>query len=480
MRTFILTAARCMFAVLLGFAVAAGGQYIKIETMDAESAFPRVDVHISAHLPSKAPIRENSLSLYEDGSRAGGRITLVPQPGPDKRLSLVILIDSSRSITKKFLAFAKQSAKDLAKASGPHANIAVYRFNDTVRLLNDFSGNEDEIRKHINSIRRRGTRTHLYDAITDAIRLSDKMENGKIVVYTDGKDEGSCITEGALVRNAKDAGFPVYFIFPASTRRTKLLERISNLTGGMAAYRPDRTCMADIFRAVRSAGAHDYLLSYTTSLKPDGRLHTIEIMLKQGRVSGFDRATFRTPHERFDVLALLSGNNVLIGVLVLIGVILLAAVLVLLYREKKYFKKIFEIEKKLSADRTAPGPDAQAYGLWRIRTPSMEEDPDSMYENAWLFQKNGPDAGRKLPIHLREVTIGRKRSNHIILNDDAVSDVHARITNRNGAYYLYDLLSERGVYLNGKKLLRPKQLYDWDEITLGETRLIFRGSQTIR
>jgi hypothetical protein len=478
MRTFILAAVQCI-ATLLWVAWAAGAPYIKIEKIDA-AFFPRVDVHISVRTPFNARIREDNLSLYEDGRKEGGRITLVPEPGPDGSLSLAILIDSSRSITKKFLAFAKASAEDLAGTCGPRSNIAVYRFNDTVRLLNDFSSDENTTRKHINSIRRRGTRTHLYDALNDAIHMSEKRKNGKIVVYTDGKDEGSCITEGALVRNAKDAGVPVYFIFPSSTPLTRLLEQISNLTGGTTAYHPGRSCIKDIIRSVRSAAIHDYLLKYTTSLKPDGKLHTVEIMLKQGRASGSDSATFRAPYGQFDVLSLLSGNNVLIGAIALIGVFLLAAVLALLYREKKYLKKIFEIEKRLSADLAVPGPEDRASGHRRIRTPITEEDPDSVYASAWLFQKNGPDAGRKLPIHLREITIGRTRSNHIALNDDAVSDIHAKITNRNGAYYLYDLLSEGGVFLNGKKLLRPKQLCDWDEITLGRTRLIFRGSQTIR
>jgi len=43
-----------------------------------------------------------------------------------------------------------------------------------------------------------------------------------------------------------------------------------------------------------------------------------------------------------------------------------------------------------------------------------------------------------------------------------------------GGYYLYDLVSDSGTYLNGKKLLRPRLLHDWDEIKAGKTVFIFR------
>jgi pSer/pThr/pTyr-binding forkhead associated (FHA) protein len=39
---------------------------------------------------------------------------------------------------------------------------------------------------------------------------------------------------------------------------------------------------------------------------------------------------------------------------------------------------------------------------------------------------------------------------------------------------LFDLASEHGTYLNGKKLLRPKYLADWDEIALGRFVFVFR------
>ena len=65
--------------------------------------------------------------------------------------------------------------------------------------------------------------------------------------------------------------------------------------------------------------------------------------------------------------------------------------------------------------------------------------------------------------------------NTIVVTDPEVSDIHCKIKNINGGYHLFDIISDRGTFLNGKKILRPKPLHDWDEITIGNTTFLFRG-----
>ncbi len=59
-------------------------------------------------------------------------------------------------------------------------------------------------------------------------------------------------------------------------------------------------------------------------------------------------------------------------------------------------------------------------------------------------------------------TIGRKEGNDIVINDLAVSKKHARI-NREASYFLTDLRSSNGTFINGKKILHSK-LSDGDII----------------
>lgn len=98
-----------------------------------------------------------------------------------------------------------------------------------------------------------------------------------------------------------------------------------------------------------------------------------------------------------------------------------------------------------------------------------------IYSRAVLIQKEGPSPGRQYNIYGHETLIGRLETNHFVIYDNTLSPIHARIKNIQGHYVLYDMMSHSGVYLNGRKLLRPKVLKDFDEIQIGKTLLIFRG-----
>lgn len=97
------------------------------------------------------------------------------------------------------------------------------------------------------------------------------------------------------------------------------------------------------------------------------------------------------------------------------------------------------------------------------------------YKKAVLIQKEGPNPGRQYVIHLYETAIGKSETNDLVLWDTTLSPHHAKIKTIRERYVLFDMVSEKGVYLNGKKLLKPKILSDFDEIRMGKTTLIFRG-----
>lgn len=97
------------------------------------------------------------------------------------------------------------------------------------------------------------------------------------------------------------------------------------------------------------------------------------------------------------------------------------------------------------------------------------------YERGILILKEGPNPGRQFTINKPEITIGSTASNDLVLWDSSLSPMHAKIKKVKNVFILFDTVSNTGVYLNGKKLLRPKALCDFDEIRLGNSLLLFRG-----
>ncbi|WP_347487926.1 FHA domain-containing protein [Desulfoscipio sp. XC116] len=72
----------------------------------------------------------------------------------------------------------------------------------------------------------------------------------------------------------------------------------------------------------------------------------------------------------------------------------------------------------------------------------------------------------------RELKLGRGQQNEIVLPDRFASNSHARLYNREGQYWLEDLGSKNGTFLNGKLLTGPAVLANGDQIRIGE--IIFK------
>jgi len=73
-------------------------------------------------------------------------------------------------------------------------------------------------------------------------------------------------------------------------------------------------------------------------------------------------------------------------------------------------------------------------------------------------------------------TIGRATDNQVVLSDSLVSRHHARLTWAEGVYYITDLGSTNGTWLNGVELeaKMPRALKEGDTIRIGEFTLVLR------
>jgi FHA domain len=70
--------------------------------------------------------------------------------------------------------------------------------------------------------------------------------------------------------------------------------------------------------------------------------------------------------------------------------------------------------------------------------------------------------------------IGRGSSCQIQPNDTYVSQVHAKISDRNGSWVVEDMGSTNGTYLNQRKVTVPTELSPGDRIRIGKTYLEVR------
>jgi pSer/pThr/pTyr-binding forkhead associated (FHA) protein len=84
---------------------------------------------------------------------------------------------------------------------------------------------------------------------------------------------------------------------------------------------------------------------------------------------------------------------------------------------------------------------------------------------------------QELELTADSFTIGRKPDNDLPIEDPAVSAHHARITKIHAVYFIEDLQSTNGTFVNDRPIDRH-QLRDTDVVTVGRHRIIFRDRST--
>ena len=80
--------------------------------------------------------------------------------------------------------------------------------------------------------------------------------------------------------------------------------------------------------------------------------------------------------------------------------------------------------------------------------------------------------GRAIPIQFK-ITIGRSKKNQITIDDSLVSRAHALVQKIKNAYFIKDLESTNGTYVNNKRIPKGKyvKLHRRDVVKIGRTEI---------
>jgi pSer/pThr/pTyr-binding forkhead associated (FHA) protein len=95
---------------------------------------------------------------------------------------------------------------------------------------------------------------------------------------------------------------------------------------------------------------------------------------------------------------------------------------------------------------------------------------------ASIIVSSGAQEGLFLPLGKRTSVIGRNESVPLQIEDERVSRKHLRIRfdPDTGGYFAKDMGSSNGTFVGGRRITDEEvALSDHDEITIGDTRLLF-------
>ncbi|MCX7781624.1 MAG: FHA domain-containing protein [Negativicutes bacterium] len=144
----------------------------------------------------------------------------------------------------------------------------------------------------------------------------------------------------------------------------------------------------------------------------------------------------------------------------MVGIFLQYTLVILLY----YF--LYKVVRMIYLDLLAPGAGQNA-----------EQQPFSEYkpEQARLVVLEGAETGLTGNVFrlTDTLTMGRSEHNDIKINDGYTSHEHACITKIKKNFWLYDLNSTNGTFLNGQRLVKEEMLKSGDIIRVGTVAFRF-------
>jgi pSer/pThr/pTyr-binding forkhead associated (FHA) protein len=87
--------------------------------------------------------------------------------------------------------------------------------------------------------------------------------------------------------------------------------------------------------------------------------------------------------------------------------------------------------------------------------------------------RSGPLRGKRFPIKVPIVNVGRADYNDIVLVDESVSTTHAKLQRREGIWILVDLDSTNGTMVDGERVEGEVPLATGALVRFGQVQTIF-------
>jgi VWFA-related protein len=223
----------------------------------------------------------------------------------DAPINLVILLDTSGSMSGAGIAAAKTAASNFIAGLGVDDRVAVVSFDNTVQPLIDFTTDHKAARDNISLMDATpNAGTCLYDAAYQAVQMTATVPSGRraVILFTDGVDEalggGTCSVHTAddVIKVATEAGTrsPIYTLGMGGRVDQKSLQRLAQDTGGRFLYSSDANQLEVIFARLSDALRSQYAIKYSSTAGPGP--HTLAVTAKYFNAQDVDTRGFLLPN----------------------------------------------------------------------------------------------------------------------------------------------------------------------------------------
>lgn len=414
--------------------------------------------------------KKDSAKLFVNGVELAGKPVSQPAKSP---MRYAILLDVSGSVNGRPLLEAQKAAETLVAAMPEQDKVAIYTFSDALSPLSSFSGDHEMAISAIRGVKNDGRRTELYFAIYTLIEKlagEQAVEPTSIVIFSDGKDEGSSYTLDNAIDKARGASLILSGVGSSKINRKYLLtlEKMSRDTGGYYASAGGGLGNED--------GAHKLLGHFSNRVEaafslrnlPPGVSATTEASL----VVSIGGEIISLPVVLRGLIPPpplpLSWYKKPSVVVVFLLLLLAGGGMVIMFVRRR--KAVQGQPRLVPCPKCMNSFDPSLRECPHCNTP---ESPETVLAQWGVLQGNSPElAGWQYELRQGRYSIGAEDSNDIVIPDPTVSRSHASIYIKDGCAYVVDLKSKNGTRLNNQKITAA-ELTDGCELRFGSAQITF-------
>jgi VWFA-related protein len=258
-------------------------RFLKGPSTTVESV--RVDVvqlHISALDKSNHFVKglaEGDFSIHEDGRPQ----TITGFEVADKLpLTIGLVVDGSGSMEKS-MPFVHEASAELFKSLIREKDKGfVIEFREQPKMVQDLTGDSGALQRAAREPQARGA-TALYDSVVLGLYQFRTLQGRKaLVVVTDGADNHSHVDYDTLLRYARSAGSPIYFIAVGLSivdfGIRKQINEIAGESGGEVFHLGSAAKIGEVTRRIEEELRSQYVVAFhTDSQKPDGVYRAVAV-----------------------------------------------------------------------------------------------------------------------------------------------------------------------------------------------------------
>lgn len=424
----------------------------------------------------------------------------------------LILLDNSLSIPDASRDSVKNVISELIAGRAKNEQFALATFGEDIEMLVDFTDDYAQLKAAVDGIEFQDRETYLTDVLYDLIKnqsygMDQELAYKRVFVVSDGVDNKSLgYTKEELYNVLSESSVPIYTLGVYNKKKSNSDE------------------LSNMFALSRQTNADSFLLNeledpmtVVSSLAEDQKIVRFDVVPAQNERDGSEKtitftisnpdATFkvdkvRMPQEVIEVvqeepeevivekepepepepvqpddeidgkiIAIIAAVFIFV-IAVITGIIIL---IVSLVKKKKEQNKVIEVDNifaSMDENTVTECLGAQSASGSDGETVLILDSSSSRGCILTLTDINQPAHSFSKSFSGR-IVIGRSAANTDICidYDKSVSSRHCAIERRGNSFYLIDLGSSNGTYLNESKVLSEVEIYSGGIIKLGRVQL---------